>query len=53
MRKDSENCSACDFCFNSHVYRSGMHLVLSNVRRPVDKGDPGAKLFSVLTNYIL
>jgi len=50
MRKDSEHCSACDFCFNSHVYRSGMHLVLSKVRRPVDKGNPDPTLFLVLVN---
>jgi len=50
MRKDSESCSACDFCFNSHVYRSFMHLVLSKVRRPADKEDPGNKLFSVLAS---
>jgi len=36
------------FALNSHVYRSGMHLVLSKVRRPVDEGDPGPTLFSVL-----
>jgi len=41
MRKDSEHCIASDFCFNSRVYRSGMHLGLSKVRRPVDEGDPG------------
>jgi len=50
MRKDSEHCSACDFCFNSHVHRSGMQLVLSKVCKPVDKGDPGPTLFSVLVN---
>jgi len=27
-----------------------MHLVLSKVRRPVDKGDPGPTLYSVLAN---
>jgi len=50
MRKDSDDWSACDFCFDSHVYRSGMHLVLSKARRPVDKADPGSTLFSVLAN---
>jgi len=38
MRKDSEHYRACDFCFNSDVHRSGMYLVLSKVRRPVDRG---------------
>jgi len=52
MRKDSENCRACDFCIDSHVFRSGMHLVLSKVRGPVDKGDPDPTLFSVLVNKI-
>jgi len=50
MRKDSEHCSACDFCFSSDVYRSGMNLVLSKVSRPVDKGDPGPTLFSVMAD---
>jgi len=47
---DSEHCNAFDFCFNIRVYRSGMHLVLSKARRPVDKGEPGPPLFSVLAN---
>jgi len=52
MRRDSEHYSACNFCFNSHVYHSGMHLVLSNMRRPVDRRDPGPTLVSVLANQI-
>jgi len=52
MGKDSEHCNACDVFFNSHVYRSGMHLGLSKVRRFVDKGDPGPIFVSVLANKI-
>jgi len=45
MHKDSEHCSACDFCF-SHVYHSGMYLVLSKVRCWKKRGSWSYVIFS-------